>query len=87
MKEKKASVLLECSNYIYDLSHNNEKILWSSKDDNDNEIFLYDLSTHKKYQITDNNHDDTSPSMYNHTILWHSYDGGNNEIFLTNINF
>ena len=67
-------------------------VVWSGydgnangNDGNDNEIYLYTISTGKTIQITNNNRFDNIPRVSEGYVVWSGDDGNDEEIYLYNI--
>ncbi len=83
--------LIQRTEYEYDASGN--YVVWSAKDGNDYDIFLYDAVKDVVIQVTDNATDDILPRIHGSNVVWVGRDGefaadgsgDDAEIFLYNI--
>ncbi len=60
----------------------NASAVWKEFDGNDNEIYFFDANRNSVQQLTDNQFDDTEPSIAGSSVIWQQFDGVDDEIFL-----
>ena len=49
------------------------KIAYHASDGHDAEVFLFDILSGQTTQVTENDYDDTNPSLYDGTVAWQAY--------------
>ena len=60
-----------------------ERIVWEDyRDKNSTSIYMYNLSTHKESQITNNESDQKNPTIYVDKIVYEDYRNGNWDIYM-----
>ena len=61
-----------------------DRIVWL--DNQDGDIYMYDLSTGKETQITNNPSSHGNPAIYGDRIVWEDYRNGNYDIYMKDLN-
>ncbi len=56
-------------------------VVWQDNRNNNWDIFGYNLTTQKEFQITDESHDQTNPAISGNVVVWQDNRNGNSEIY------
>ena len=56
-------------------------VVWQDNRNGDWDIYGYNLTTRREFQITDNPHDQTNPAISGNTVVWEDSRDGNLQIY------
>ena len=56
-------------------------VVWQDNRNGNWDIYGYNLTTRREFQITDNPHDQTNPAISGNTVVWEDSRDGNLQIF------
>ncbi|AKB36590.1 cell surface protein [Methanosarcina siciliae C2J] len=73
------------SSQCYPAIHGNRIVWHDSRNDNNLDIYMYDLSTSAETRITDNEYSEERPDIFGDKIVWGDNRNGNSDIYMYNI--
>ncbi len=75
----------EIQNWLPSVSPNSDKIVFSSKEGGDFELFLMDPASGDRTRVTDNKHDDWGPDWKGERLVFISQRDDNTDIYLIDV--
>lgn len=79
------TVSTNISNNVFDDQHpiiHGNLVVWEGSDGHDTEIFVYNIETGERRQLTHNDVNDFTPKVYNGLIVWHGGKDSETDIYI-----